>query len=220
MKYRNKGVTKAKGFGATQQKDEERLREQSMFYVLGYGKWLEWSDIEPDTLVFTQNHWDEANELFGLLAQGKTVEALTALRKGPWTASAVAQLLPELDVWARLVSPERDAQGPMNGDLLTSIGRHGLETYHRALLEKHKESAEATEALQNALEELGLELWDTGAYYDKEGNMEGGRDLVMGVPNSKTEYTFRVFHSPRVAETDDDLPDDVSEVVRQWEAAK
>ena len=89
---------------------------------------------------------------------------------------------------------------------------------YQNLQEQHRESFQAAETLQKALEATGLELLDTGAYYDKEGNQEGPRDLVMEVPGTDTEYAFRVHHDPRKAETDDTLPAAVAEAVAKWEA--
>jgi len=196
---------------------EDRLREQTLFYVLGYGKWINWQELEPDTLPFVQKYWEEGNEVIALLAAGAVTEAVTALREGPWSAQDLGQLLPELDRWALLVSSDRYAKGPMDEETLAEVRSHGLETYHDALLLKHAASVEATEALQAVLEVLGLELLDTGAMYSATGEQEGARDLVMGVPGTETEYAFRVWHSPRKAETEDTLPNDVEAAVRQWE---
>lgn len=216
MKYKKASVTQGKGFGSTQ-KDEEQLREQGAFYILGYGKFIPWGDLEPDTLTFTQKFWDEANELFDLLAKGQYVEALTALRQGPWTGTDLARLLPELDTWARVSSAERQALGPMTERTLRLLAKHGLETYHDGLLDKHKESAEATQALQDLLErEMGATCVDTGAYYDKEGNMEGGRDLVLELRNG-AEVALQVFHTPRRAEYEGAIPERMRELISVWE---
>ena len=196
---------------------EERLREETIFYVLGYELWLNWEDLEPDTLQFVQKHWEAGNKLFALLAERDLVAAVTAMREGPWSARDLGQLLPVLDDWALALSEERRAFGEMNEDTLHMVRRYGMEEYHLALLAKHKQSAEATEALQASLEAIGLELLDTGAMYSATGEQEGPRDLVMGVPGTETEYAFRVWHSPRKAETQDPLPTDVARAVQQWE---
>lgn len=196
---------------------EDKLRESTFFYVLGYELWLNWEEMEPDAFELVRTYNDEGKELFGLLAARDFLGAVVCLREGPWSAKDLGQLLPELDSWAMALSEKRRALGEMSEDTLQMIRVYGMEQYHLALLEKHKESAEATEALQAKLEAIGLELLDTGAMYSASGEQEGPRDLVMGVPGTETEYAFRVWHAPRKAETDDNLPKDVEAAVRQWE---
>jgi hypothetical protein len=90
-----------------------------------------------------------------------------------------------------------------------------LKQLYAELQQRHRVSFEAAESLQNALEkELGAELLDTGALYTKDGEQEGPRDLVVGLKGA--EFTFRVFHDPRKAETDDNLPSEVAAVVSRW----
>lgn len=220
MKYRKCGITGPKGFGVPSKEAEDKMREQSCLMVLGYGKWVDWSDLESDTLNFVQQYWEEGNHLFETLSEGKVLDALTQLRNGPWSATDLARMLPELDHWAMLMSAERAVLGPMNERIIRTITNEGVETYYGALLEKHAESVEATEDLQRALEELGLELWDTGAMYSPEGLQEGPRDLVMGVPDTETEYAFRIYHAPRKAEYEGTLPEEVAAAVKQWEVAQ
>ena len=98
-------------------------------------------------------------------------------------------------------------------------GQDLAKTY-RNLLQRHRASFDAAETLQRALEGVGLELLDTGALYNADGEQEGPRDLVMGVPDTETEYAFRVYHDPRKAETDGDLPTDVAEAVAKWEGGQ
>jgi hypothetical protein len=221
MKYKKATITGSKGFGMTK-KDEDRLREQGIFYVTGYEFWIKWETLEYRTLTFVAKYPVEATRVFTLLAERKVVEATAALRKGPWTAHDLGTLLKELDEQAWEQSEDRRNQAPagqVDERILRTLSNYALGAYHDALMVKHKESAEATEALQGALEEMGLELLDTGAMYSAEGEQEGPRDLVMGVPGSETEYAFRVYHDPRKAETDDDLPTDVKQAVATWEVA-
>ena len=95
--------------------------------------------------------------------------------------------------------------------------RQELKRLYAELQQRHRVSFEAVEELQQALEkDLGAELLDTGALYTKDGEQEGPRDLVVGLQGK--EFSFRVFHNPRKAETDDTLPAEVSAVVSRWEA--
>jgi len=215
-----KSIVSMNGFGKDSAKIREEYREQGLFYVIGYGQWLDWSAIEPDTLQLVQKFWDDGNALFDLLASGKVVDAVACLRNGPWSGEDIARLLPELDEWALALSPERRLLGAFGIETLRMLSKRGMEDYYVALLDKHRESAEAAETLQAALEAVGLEFLDTGAMYDANGDMEGPRDLVMGVPNADTEFAFRVFHSPRRAEYDGSLPEEVASAVQQWEVAK
>lgn len=90
-----------------------------------------------------------------------------------------------------------------------------LKSLYAELQQRHRVSFEAAESLQLALEkQVGAELLDTGALYSPDGEQEGPRDLVVEVKGN--EYTFRVFHDPRKAETDDTLPAEVAAVVAQW----
>jgi hypothetical protein len=217
MKYKKEKISFKKGFGERAQRQEQELREQGIFYALGYGQWLDWSSVEPDCLNFVQSFWDEALELFELLSKGDVLGSVNALRKGPWTSDDLGLLLRDLDNWAFISSEERAALGPMTQQTLRKLQGFGIECYHEALCEKHKESVSATEALQEVLEQEGLEFLDTGAYYDKEGNQDGPRDLVVGVPGTGTEYSFQVYHSPRKAEYKGVLPDNVKEAVHRWQ---
>ena len=216
MKYRKAGITRGQGFGITKEQ-EDKQREVAFFYVLGYGKWVKWEDLTSRELLFVKEYGNEAAKLFELLANNAVVEAVAALREGPWSLQDLYQLMTRLDKWAELTSEDRLGLGEMSEEILRTLHNHGLETFHLALLEKHKESAEATEALQATLEAIGLELLDTGAMYSANGEQEGPRDLVMGVPGAETEYAFRVWHAPRKAETEDTLPKDVAAAVQRWE---
>ena len=200
------------------EEQEGRLKEQSIFYVLGYGKWVSWSNLNPVFFQIVKKFPKEASEVFSFLASNKTIEATLALRVGPWKSQDLGSLLPELDTLAN-INPDRKSLGPVTSKVLRMLQKHGIESYHEALLEKHKESSEATEALQEALEGIGLEMWDTGAMYSREGEQEGPRDLVMGVPGTDTEYSFRIHHSPRKAEFEDSLPPEVKKVVKVWETS-
>lgn len=216
MKYRKAGITRGQGFGVTKEQ-EDKHREVAFFYVIGYGKWVKWEEMDPGELPFVNDYGNEAAKVFELLANNAVVQAVTALREGPWNLQDLYKLMTQLDQWAELTSEDRFNLGEMNEDILRTLHNHGLETFHLALLEKHKESAEATEALQATLEAIGLELLDTGAMYSANGEQEGPRDLVMGVPGTETEYVFKVWHAPRKAETDDTLPKNIAAAVRQWE---
>lgn len=221
MKYKKATITGSNGFGMTK-KDEDRLREQGIFYVTGYEFWIQWEDLDYRSLALTAKYPLEATEVFTLLAERKIVEATAALRKGPWTAHDLGVLLRELDKQAWLLSEDRRNQNPIGSidqRILRTLSNYSLGAYHDALMAKHKESADATEELQVALEKMGLELLDTGAMYSADGEQEGPRDLVMGVPDTETEYVFRIYHAPRKAETDDELPSEVAEAVAKWEMA-
>lgn len=221
MKYKKATIAGPKGFGMTKI-DEDRLREKGIFCVTGYEFWINWADLDPDTLTLTQRYSDEATKVFSLLRERNIIEATAALRNGPWSASDIGNLLKELDQRAWELSEDRRNQQPVgqvDERILRTLTNYALGAYHDALLLKHKESADATEALQKALESQGLELLDTGAMYSAEGEQEGPRDLVMGVPGTDTEYVFRVYHSPRKAETDDNLPIEVREAVATWAVA-
>jgi hypothetical protein len=216
-KYKKEKIASVKGFGEQSRKKEEMLREQGIFYVIGYGKWLEWSSVEPDCFTFTQSFWDEANKLFDYLAKNQIIEAVSTLRKGPWSSDDIGLLLRELDRWAMLSNPERAIQGSVTTRTLRELHYFGLESYHDALCRKHSESVSVTEKLQEFLEDVGLEFIDTGAYYDKEGNQDGPRDLVVGVPGTSTEYSFRVYHYPKKAEYEGTLPEEVKKAVQLWQ---
>ena len=200
------------------EEQEGRLKEQTIFYILGYGKWVSWGDLDPSPLQIVKKFPKESSEVFSLLSSNKIIEATLALRIGPWKYQDLGSLLPELDVLANL-DPDRESLGPVTTKILRILQKHGLESYHESLLEKHKESSEATEALKTALEKVGLEMWDTGAMYSREGEQEGPRDLVMGVPGTDTEYSFRVYHSPRKAEFEGSLPLEVKRAVEIWETS-
>lgn len=218
MKYR-KATIQPKGFGKVDTKLAEKVRGESVLLVLGYARWIDFADVEPDTMAFVQKFWDEGNQLLDTLAEGDIWTARNLLEEGPWSYEDLGVLVRDLDEWAMVLSDERQVIGSMPLEEVRKTLHHGLEVYHDALLKHHSASAEATDALQEALEAHGLELWDTGAMYDREGNQEGPRDLVMGVPNTETEYAFRVYHSPRKAEYNGALPDAIQETVKQWESA-
>jgi hypothetical protein len=217
-KYQKAAIS-PKGFSKESEKLAQEIRGESIMLVLGYSKWLEWSDIEPDTLVFVQKFWTEGNELMDTLAAGGIWEARNLLEKGPWGYQDLGMLIRDLDQWAMALSEERREIGDMPLEEVSKTVYYGLETYHEALLAKHAESAQAAETLQQALEGLGLELWDSGAMYDRDGNQDGPRDLVMGMPETEIEYAFRIYHSPRRAEYEGTLPEDLAAAVRQWQAA-
>jgi hypothetical protein len=222
MKYK-KGAISTKGFGQKAVINEDRLREQSAFYVLGYGKFINWQDLEPDTLNFVQTYWDDGNNLFGQLATGNLIDALVTLRTGPWTARDLGQLLPELDTWAMVLSAERKALGEMTERTLRLLANYGIEVYHEALLKKHSESAEAEATLTKALEQVGYTLYDTGAMYSKDGEQEGPRDASYECEGAP-DLICKVYHAPMrvVWKTDGEgeVSAEVKTVLKQWEGVK
>jgi len=215
--YKTKTQRKGKGFGAQSEPPEDQLKQQAFLYLLGYSTLVDFTEVAPDCFEFVQKHWKEGNELFSALATGELVEAQTVVHTGPWTAKQLAQLLPELDRFALVTSPERQEWGEEVGvQTLRRLKQKGLETFYDALAERHRESFTAAETLGALLEqELGAETVDSGALYDRYGNQEGPRDLVVELAGK--EYAFRVFHTPNKAETDDSLPTEVATVVSRWE---
>ena len=215
MQYRKATIAKGSGFANPPELDA-RLLDHTAFQVLGYGEFISWGDIEPDTLAFTQKYWEPANELFTLLANGQYVEALKALRQGPWSPHVLPELLIDLDLWALALSPERQELGAMSAQILDLLRRHGMETYHGALRQRHLASFEAAESLQDLLEtEMGAEMVDTGALYDREGNMEGARDLVMQLRNG-AEIALRVYHDPRQVKYEGAIPERMQKLIESW----
>ena len=215
--YKQSAIGFSKKSDEQREKDEIRLREQGIFYVTGYGMWINWEDLEPDTLTFTQKYWDEANGVFTLLSAGKLIEGTTALRKGPWTALDIGALLQELDEWALNLSSGRQKMGELDGNVLRTLSTYAVEAYHDALMTKHAASFEATEELQRLIEtEMGAEMVDTGAYYDKEGNQEGARDLVFELKNG-SEVALQVYHNPRKVAHEGAIPERMQNLIAQWE---
>ena len=208
-----------KGFGKINEKQEKELRGRAIFLILGYRKYFGWRDIEPDVLTFVQQFWDEGNELFNALYANDVWTARNLLEQGPWTYKQLGVLIKELDEWALGLSAERREMGAMPLEEIEHLTYAGLHYYHEALLARHSESVEATDSLQKLLEkELNAEMVDTGATYDRDGNQEGGRDLVLELKNGE-EVALHVHHNPRKAEYEGVIPDRMKALIAQWEAA-
>jgi hypothetical protein len=216
--YKTTTPQKSKGFAPSRKPPEDQLKQGAFLYLLGYAKLLDFAELEPDCFQFVQNHWKEGNQLFDQLAAGDLVGAQTLVHEGAWSAESFGHLLPELDRVALATSPERQEWGGQLGvQTLHRLHQKGLESFHDALAERHKESFAAAETLGTLLEqELGAETVDTGALYSPKGEQEGPRDLVVALGGK--EYAFKVFHAPYRVETEDTLPAGVAAVVSQWEA--
>ena len=218
-KYKATVQTVGNGFGRVDEKLAKRIKEDGALMVLGYTQWIDYADIEPDTLSFVQKYWDDGNRLMDALASKDYVQAMALLREGEWTHEDISTLLPELDQWAMGLSAERREIGAMALEGIRALVRHGMETYHEALLAKHAESVEATESLQQLLE-AGMEatMVDTGAYYDAAGNQEGGRDLVLELANGM-EVALTVHHNPRHVDYEGAIPERMKALIGEWEVA-
>lgn len=218
--YTKKIVTPpVKGFGKMSEKHEKELRGQAIFLALGYQKYFDWTDVEPDTLSFVQKFWVEGNAVFDALNNNDYWTARHLLEEGPWTYKDLGVLIRELDEWALGLSEERREIGAMPMEEIEYLTYAGLHYYHEALVERHPESIKATESLQKLLEqELGAEMVDTGATYDREGNQQGGRDLVMELKNGE-EVALHIHHNPRRAEYEGAIPERMKALIAQWEAA-
>ena len=182
MQYRKATTaTKVHGSGNPLELDEVA------FQVLGYSKFFCWGDIEPDSLSFEWNFGAPVDELFKLLANEQYVDALAALRQGPWNPQELAELPEDLDVWAKALSPERRELGAMSEGVLDWLGRHGRDIYYGALLKRYPELFEG-ECPQGSLEMgAGAICVDTGTYYDKRD--AGG--LVGAVPRCSARAYVR-----------------------------
>lgn len=222
MKYK-KGAIQSKGFGKADKKLAERVRAESILLILGYTRWIDFGDVEPDTLNFVQKFWEEGNLLLDTLAEGDIWTARNLLEEGPWDYNDLGTLVKGLDDWALALSDEREAIGPMPLDEVRKTLNHGLEVYHDALLERHAESARAEATLTEAMEKVGYTLFDTGAVYTRDGKQDGPRDACYereGAP----DILCKVYHGPMrvewVTEGEGEVPVAVSETLLQWEGAK
>ena len=224
MKQKRKYGHTPQGFSkkseAQKEKQDARARHELPFLLFGFAHFIDYKDLEPDCFDFVQEHWDEGNELFDLLAAGNLTEAHDRLVNGPWANDELFGLVSEVDTWALLASTDRQMYGPNPTSPLQNIlRRRGLEAYHDALMIKHSASSKAAETLGELLErETKWTVVDTGAMYEPNGEMTTKwRDLVLEGPGG-TEVALQTTHTPRyqVKVADGSLPESFTTVIAQW----
>lgn len=222
MKKYKATILNSKGFGKVSPELEARRKEHLAFVILGYGRWIPYESFDFESMSLARKWPVEGREVFECLGTDP-INAKILMVSGPWQASDLGSMLPQLDLIAwDLDEGRQEFPRQANAEMLECLSEAGLEAFHDALLERHADSVSATNALTDLLESLGAELVDSGAMYDADGNQEGPRDAVFDLQDD-TELACKVYHSPRRVEIEYNyerpLPPDILDAIEQWQTA-